>query len=319
MYTSPEATIIFVTLFWTIVTVSSWIIRSALLWLLDTSFTQQPKQNMINSNAKSKLFVTSPSLNNFRNLIRDKFSSTPQLVIMLVDAIATIEICACSLELWPIREVFGYWGLMIAIMLNGIRSNLFISLDAFGSPCNPWYRFLLGRTQLIWMASTWVIQLLSASIALEICKFWWSLKITIYHSARYELALKMLDPKNLINYTPDLNVTVWIGFLCEAIGTFLDFYLVTLFSCALKYWNSRSIKYDSDTLTTTNVNGAIINSQVSYSCSLTRKQFLTSFILRTMISFILTAYGLGWTGMYLNPANAFIQCWRIGVFHQSVI
>ncbi|CAI2733209.1 unnamed protein product [Schistosoma spindalis] len=308
MYTSIMATTLFVALFWTIITLLSWLLRNVLLWLFNSvtssQTTQESTKCLINLNVISKLFAKFPFVN-FINPIYNYFYSKPKLLLALLDAVATIELCACSLECWIVREVFGYWGLLVAIALNCIRSSLFVSFDAYGSPCNPWYRFLLGQTQPIWMIFTWTLQLLSASIALKLCIYWWSLQLTIYHSSRYKLALKMLNSQTLINYNSDLQVVVSIGFLCEAVVTFIDLYLNSLFSCILKRWNLQCLKHNSQLASST-------MSQMLNPCDLTWKQFLISYIVRLLIILTLIAYGLEWTGMYLNPANAFIQSWGIG-------
>ncbi|CAH8624662.1 unnamed protein product [Schistosoma curassoni] len=314
MYNSIVATTLFVALFWTIVTLLSWLIRNVLVSLFNSvtssQTTQESIKSFINFDVISKLLDKSPFVN-FRNSIYNHLYSKPKLLLAILDAVATIELCACSLECWIVREVFGYWGLLVAIALNCIRSSLFVSFDTYGSPCNPWYRFLLGQTQPIWMIFTWTLQLLSASIALKLCVYWWSLQLTVYHSARYELALKMLNPQTLMNYNSDLQVVVSIGFLCEAVVTFMDLYLNSLFSCILECWNSQCLKYTSQTTSSTNSIKSTV-SQVSNPCDLTRKQFIISYIVRLLIILTLIAYGLEWTGMYLNPANAFIQSWGVG-------
>ncbi|CAH8597271.1 unnamed protein product [Schistosoma mattheei] len=314
MYNSIVATTLFVALFWTIVTLLSWLIRNVLVSLFNSvtssQTTQESTKSFIKLNVISKLLAKSPFVN-FSNPIYNHLYSNPKLLLAILDAVATIELCACSLECWIVREVFGYWGLLVAIALNCIRSSLFVSFDTYGSPCNPWYRFLLGQTQPIWMIFTWTLQLLSASIALKLCVYWWSLQLTIYHSARYELALKMLNPQTLINYNSDLKVVVSIGFLCEAVVTFMDLYLNSLFSCILECWNSQCLKYTSQTESSTNSVKSTV-SQMSNPCDLTWKQFIISYIVRLLIILTLIAYGLEWTGMYLNPANAFIQSWGVG-------
>lgn len=140
------------------------------------------------------------------------------------------------------------------------------------------------------MIFTWTLQLLSASIALKLCVYWWSLQLTVYHSARYELALKMLNPQTLMNYNSDLQVVVSIGFLCEAVVTFMDLYLNSLFSCILECWNSQCLKYTSQTTSSTNSIKSTV-SQVSNPCDLTRKQFIISYIVRLLIILTLIAYG----------------------------
>ncbi|CAH8867035.1 unnamed protein product [Trichobilharzia szidati] len=315
MYTSGGATILAVALFWTIITLTSWIIKNLLIRLFENSKSQASQEsthNMIDLHSIPRLLVTFPSISS--NFILEKFRSTPQLLLVLMDAVATVEQCACSLECWPIREAFGYWGLLTAIGLNGIRTCLFVTRDAYGSPCNPWYRYLIGQIQPLWMVISWTAQLFSASIALEICKYWWSWRLTVHHSDRYDIAVDMLNPQNLPNYQSDLNVAVWIGFICEAFGTFIEFYLAILFLCALENWNSQCTRTAIQTTSSSVTNSADMptDSQTSPSCDLSRKQFLASFILRFLINITLVAYGLTWTGMYLNPANAFIQSWGLG-------
>ncbi|VDO51818.1 unnamed protein product [Schistosoma margrebowiei] len=301
--------------------------------------TQESRKSFISLNVISKLLAKSPFVN-FSNPIDNHFYSKPKLLLAILDAVATIELCACSLECWIVREVFGYWGLLVAIALNCIRSSLFVSFDTYGNPCNPWYRnatlalpilaftsaseppcssmmlprFLLGQTQPIWMIFTWTLQFLSALIALKLCIYWWSLQLTVYHSARYELALKMLNSQLLMNYNSDLQVVISIGFLYEAIVTFMDLYLNSLFTCILEHWNLHCLQYNtSQTTSSTNDSEMKMTmSQMSNVCELTWKQFLMSYIIRLLIILTLIAYGLEWTGMYLNPANAFIQSWGVG-------
>lgn len=67
-------------------------------------------------------------------------SLAPELQLALLDAVATFEVCACSLECWPVRAAFGHTGLLVAIALNGVRAGFFSCRDAYGNPCNPWYR-----------------------------------------------------------------------------------------------------------------------------------------------------------------------------------
>uniref|UniRef100_A0A5K4F002 Transmembrane protein n=1 Tax=Schistosoma mansoni TaxID=6183 RepID=A0A5K4F002_SCHMA len=311
MYTSVmTTTTLFVALFWTSITLLSWLLRNLLLWLFNSVNSTQTTKESTKSLINSKLLAKFPFVN-IKNLIYNHLYLKPNLLLALLDAVATIELCACSLECWIVREVFGYWGFLFAIALNCIRSSLFVSLDAYGNPCNPWYRFLLGQTQPIWLIFTWTLQLLSASIALKLCIYWWSLQLTHYHSARYELSLKMLNPEDLLNYTSDLQVTVSIGFLCEALATFVDLYLDSLFSCILESWNSHYLNHASQIPSSTNLVQSTV-SQASNPCDLTRKQYLTSYIVRLLIILTSVAYGLEWTGMYLNPANAFIQSWGIG-------
>ncbi|VDP72832.1 unnamed protein product [Schistosoma mattheei] len=101
--------------------------------------TQESTKSFIKLNVISKLLAKSPFVN-FSNPIYNHLYSNPKLLLAILDAVATIELCACSLECWIVREVFGYWGLLVAIALNCIRSSLFVSFDTYGSPCNPWYR-----------------------------------------------------------------------------------------------------------------------------------------------------------------------------------
>ncbi|KAH8857321.1 Aquaporin-like domain-containing protein [Schistosoma japonicum] len=284
-YNNPFATTLYVAIFWTMITLSSWLLRRAICWLFDyaksTQTTKESTKNMISVDVIPRQL----KLTSYWSYLDKHLYSNRQLLITLLDSIATIEICACSLECWIIREAFGSWGFLIAIALNCIRSSLFVSFDANGSPCDPWYRFLLGQTQPIWMVFTWTLQLLSASIALKLCKYWWSLQMTAYHIARYELALEMLDSQTIVNHTSDLQVVFIIGFLCEAIGTFIDLYLNILFLCILENWNSQYSSGDSQKLS------SVTNSKVSSSYILTRKQLLTSYIIRLFINLILIAYG----------------------------
>ncbi|CAH8625755.1 unnamed protein product [Schistosoma margrebowiei] len=318
MYNSIVATTLFVAFFWTIVTLLSWLIRNVLVSLFNSvpsssQTTQESRKSFISLNVISKLLAKSPFVN-FSNPIDNHFYSKPKLLLAILDAVATIELCACSLECWIVREVFGYWGLLVAIALNCIRSSLFVSFDTYGNPCSPWYRFLLGQTQPIWMIFTWTLQFLSALIALKLCIYWWSLQLTVYHSARYKLALKMLNSQLLMNYNSDLQVVISIGFLCEGIVTFMDLYLNSLFTCILEHWNLHCLQYNtSQTTSSTNDSEMKMTmSQMSNVCELTWKQFLMSYIIRLLIILTLIAYGLEWTGMYLNPANAFIQSWGVG-------
>ncbi|KAK4467866.1 hypothetical protein MN116_008785 [Schistosoma mekongi] len=310
-YNNVFAPILYVGIFWIIITLSSWLLRSAICWLFyNAKSSQTIKESTKNVIGFDIIPRRLKSINSWIYLDK-QLTSNHQLLIILLDSIATIELCACSLECWIIREAFGLWGFLIAIALNCIRSSLFISFDANGSPCDPWYRFLLGQTQPIWMVFTWTLQLLSASIALKLCKYWWSLQMTAYHIARYKLALDMLDPQTLVNHTSDLQVVFTIGFLCEALGIFMDLYLNILFSCILENWNSKYSSGNLQKLPSMTLDEPT-NSKVTNPHILTKKQLLTSYIVRLLINLTLIAYGLEWTGMYLNPANAFIQSWHVG-------
>ncbi|VDQ08990.1 unnamed protein product [Trichobilharzia regenti] len=188
-----------------------------------------------------------------------------------------------------------FWKVMLqcdSFLVNPIASFLsFIST----------VRYLIGQVQPIWMVISWTAQLLSASIALEICKYWWSWRVTIYHSDRYDIAVDMLNPQNLVNYQPDLNVAVWIGFICEAFGAFVEFYLAILFLCALENWNSQCTRTAIQTTSSSVANSEIpAGSQTSPNCDLSRKQFLASFILRFLINITLVAYGKQYIYIYIT-------------------
>ncbi|KAA3670735.1 uncharacterized protein DEA37_0014934, partial [Paragonimus westermani] len=86
----------------------------------------------------SQLFPSEPLLNLRGFFHRLYFGQS--LFLALLDAVATMEVCACSLECWPIRSAAGHIGLLVAIGMNAVRGAAFTCQDAYGNPCNPWYR-----------------------------------------------------------------------------------------------------------------------------------------------------------------------------------
>ncbi|VDQ00904.1 unnamed protein product, partial [Trichobilharzia regenti] len=65
MYTSGAATILAVAVFWTIISLTSWIIKNLLIWLFDNSKSQPSQEsthNIIGLNSIPRLLVTFPSI-----------------------------------------------------------------------------------------------------------------------------------------------------------------------------------------------------------------------------------------------------------------
>ncbi|CAH8658850.1 unnamed protein product [Dicrocoelium dendriticum] len=234
-------------------------------------------------------------------------------LLALLDSVAAMEVCACSLECWPIRAAAGNNGLLFAIAMNGVRGAIFTCKDAYGSPCNPWYRLLRRKSDPFWVGITWALQLLSAHVALTLVQIWWSLKLTEHHAASYKLLTVLTSKTNESTQIPsDLRVSPYSGFFVEGIGTFVDFYLAFLFVCVLDILNSGfritrdcSAVSCSDRSVRQTAQGVQVHPPSKF-------QFLSAFFLRLCIILFLVAKGLGLTGMYLNPANAYVHTWRVG-------
>ncbi|KAF8561073.1 hypothetical protein P879_07829 [Paragonimus westermani] len=226
-----------------------------------------------------------------------------------------MEVCACSLECWPIRSAAGHIGLLVAIGMNAIRGAAFACQDAYGNPCNPWYRFLTGQTNHVWVGITWILQLLGAQAALFLAQSWWSLRATAHHAARNELALLMRIPSKdpaaaRMLLTSDLQVSVWFGFLIEAFGSLTEFFLAFLFTCCIGQWNRRCVSRRTCSVTRCADSKSELNE--TEQMTQTREQFVTSFMVRLCINLWLTSKCLGLTGFYINPANALVHSWGIG-------
>ncbi|KAF5402474.1 hypothetical protein PHET_04128 [Paragonimus heterotremus] len=309
-------TVFHVILFWSIITLIASGFRRLLFYLndanLDTAaeFARTSQETVYVS---SQLFP-SESLLNLRGFFHRLYFGQ-SLFLALLDAVATMEVCACSLECWPIRSAAGHTGLLVAIGMNTVRGAVFTCQDAYGNPCNPWYRFLTGHSNHVWVGITWILQLLGAQAALFLAQSWWSLRATAHHAARNEIALLMRTPskdpavaRTLL--TPDLQVSTWIGFLVEALGSLTEFYLAFVFTCCIGQWNRRCAS--RRTCSATRCADAKSESNETEQMVQTRGQFVTSFLVRLRINLWLTSKCLGLTGFYINPANAFVHSWGIG-------
>lgn len=285
-----------VAVFWTFITLNSILCRRLVLYLFGSN------GEVVQGAARSV-----PSLPSF--LARAPFSTSQfrkLFLVSILDAIATFELCACSLDCWPFRVTAGRLGLLAAIALNSIRTNVFTYGDAYGNPCNPWYRLLTGQSTQFWVGLTWLLQLLSAQFAYVCAKAWWSLRPTYAHAARYKLAE---DPSNLI---ADLQVPIWKGFLIEAFGTFLEFYLAFLFTCIFAQWNRHYLRCPRTRRAFSSADDdQQIHIIVKREHETSRSQMLTSYCFRLFVSLYVTAQCLSLTGMYMNPANAFAHCWGV--------
>lgn len=90
------------------------------------------------------------------------------------------------------------------------------------------------------MGVTWLLQLLAALLSLQVARLWWSLGLTEHHWARYHLAKTIAqasDPASLRIIPSDLAVRPLVGFLTEAMGTFVECYLTTLVRCVIRGYN----------------------------------------------------------------------------------
>ncbi|TPP65901.1 hypothetical protein FGIG_08860 [Fasciola gigantica] len=178
----------------------------------------------------------------------------------------------------------------------------------------------------MWVGITWGMQIIAAFLALHVAQIWWSFRPTIYHASRYKLALEISSARfssmwpKPNSFQSDLRVSTWLGFLIETTGVFVDFALASVFACAIGRWNKHhqnsvfcSAVACSDTSFLSNRN-ASDECRADYHALLTpsRLQFWSSFALRLSISLFLTAKWIGLTGLYVNPANAFIQSWGLG-------
>ncbi|OON16489.1 hypothetical protein X801_07698, partial [Opisthorchis viverrini] len=269
-------------------------------------------QTSSDSRVSGSTALESPS---FLSSISGRFRFSPPMVLALFDALATMELCACSLECWPIRAVAGHHGLLAAIGMNTIRGATFTCMDAYGNPTNPWYRFLVGQSDFTWVAITWILQLLGAHAALQLAEIWWSLRPTVQHAARHQLALTLRQtpspelPPVSAPIQSDLQVSPLFGFIVEAFGSCVEFYLAFICSCVIGWWNRRRAFPEPPSVATScpdSLTGEVENIPQS------RIQFIGSFILRLCINLTITSKCLGLTGNYINPANAFIQSYGVG-------
>ncbi|KAA3679990.1 uncharacterized protein DEA37_0011206 [Paragonimus westermani] len=110
--------------------------------------------------------------------------------------------------------------------------------------------------------------------------------------------------------TSDLQVSVWFGFLIEALGSLTEFFLAFLFTCCIGQWNRRCVL--RRTCSSTRCADSKSESNETEQITQTREQFVTSFMVRLSINLWLTSKCLGLTGFYINPANAFVHSWGIG-------
>ncbi|KER23341.1 hypothetical protein T265_08753 [Opisthorchis viverrini] len=312
-------TAFFVALFWTAVTILAFVGRRLVLFLsapTRTSDNDRTRDTTCQTSSDSRVSgstaLESPS---FLSSISGRFRFSPPMVLALFDALATMELCACSLECWPIRAVAGHHGLLAAIGMNTIRGATFTCMDAYGNPTNPWYRFLVGQSDFTWVAITWILQLLGAHAALQLAEIWWSLRPTVQHAARHQLALTLRQtpspelPPVSAPIQSDLQVSPLFGFIVEAFGSCVEFYLAFICSCVIGWWNRRRAFPEPPSVATScadSLTGEVENIPQS------RIQFIGSFILRLCINLTITSKCLGLTGNYINPANAFIQSYGVG-------
>ncbi|KAG5441186.1 hypothetical protein CSKR_102395 [Clonorchis sinensis] len=317
-------TVFFVALFWTAVTILAFVGRRLVLLLSApprTSDDDRTRDTTCPTSSDSRVSgSTTLEWLSFLSRISGRFRFTPPMVLALFDALATMELCACSLECWPIRAVAGHHGLLAAIAMNTIRGAVFTCMDAYGNPTNPWYRFLVGQSDFTWVAITWILQLFGAHAALGLAEIWWSLKPTVQHAARHQLALTLrqtpspeLPPVNA-PIQPDLQVSPLFGFIIEAFGSCVEFYLAFICSCVIGWWNHRRAFPEPSSLATScadSLTGNARSGEVE-NVPQSRTQFIGSFILRMCINLTITSKCLGLTGNYINPANAFIQSYGVG-------
>ncbi|KAA0195147.1 hypothetical protein FBUS_09145 [Fasciolopsis buskii] len=309
---SVMAALICLILFWTLVTVFAVLTRRLLL-----HFSFRQVASFLNSHCRNST-TWCQSLHAWISEV----CLSHALQLALLDSLATFEICACSMECWTVRAAVGQTGLLIAIAANGIRGFLFTCGDAYGNPCTPFYRYLHGRTSATWVGITWGMQIIAAFFALHVAEMWWSLHPTVYHSLRHKLALEISDARfsskpNSIQ--SDLQVSVWCGFLIETTGVFVDFALATLFACVIDRWNVRHqnpvlcspVACSDKLVSNRDANDQCRTDHCSH-LTPSRLQLWGSFALRLCINLFLTAQCIGLTGLYVNPANAFIQSWGLG-------
>lgn len=312
-------TVICVGFFWVVITILAIATRQILFFLFEPDRTTRSSTNPLDSNTAVESTGHSWLLSMKGAVSRYEFSRP--LLLTFLDAIATFEVCACSMECWPIRAVAGRHGHLLAIALNGVRSFMFTCKDAYGSPCNPWYRFLVGSSTFTWVSITWIFQLLGAHAALRFARSWWALRPTAYHAARHELAEILSNPDKHPSYSSissDLNVPFWQGFFIEGSGSFIEFYLAFGFAFILNHWNrycSRSRSSSATNCTDCSPGDSTESDRPAASFGvlvLTRFQLYASFAIRLLLTVYLTEKCIGLTGFYLNPANAYIQSFGIG-------
>ncbi|CAL8082551.1 unnamed protein product [Calicophoron daubneyi] len=229
------------------------------------------------------------------------------------------------MECWVFRPAGGLFAYMIALALNAVRGCLFTCFDAYGSPCNPWYRFLAGKTEFIWVGITWALQMIGAAAALQFAQFWWSFRWTKFHALRDDLAKSVSatrfspDPEVRRKVPPDLNVSPAVGFFVEAAGALTEYFLVSLSTCALQIWNGRDCYPSSATACADSATGGALigydndeRNTLNLSPTKMRIQLWVSYLIRLLLTLTLTSQCLALTGAYINPANASVQAWGVG-------
>uniref|UniRef100_A0A0K0F723 Aquaporin n=1 Tax=Strongyloides venezuelensis TaxID=75913 RepID=A0A0K0F723_STRVS len=137
-------------------------------------------------------------------------------IIIILEFIGTVQICAPMFDVNIIIESYGMTGVLIEIIFIEI-CNSYLLRDAYGDPC-PIIGKLLNKKSWKWFSILLSTQFLAGLTSFRLAKYWWSLK---FHPIYDEIIGKE-------NCEADLTVTLIYGMVIEAMGVICSKYIENL-------------------------------------------------------------------------------------------
>uniref|UniRef100_A0A0N4ZV99 Aquaporin n=1 Tax=Parastrongyloides trichosuri TaxID=131310 RepID=A0A0N4ZV99_PARTI len=135
-------------------------------------------------------------------------------IIILLEFIGTIQICAPMFDVNLIIESYGIGGVFIEITFIEI-CNSFLLRDAFADPCPLIGKLINNKKPWKWLSILLGTQFLAGLVSFKIAKYWWSFK---FHPAYNEMISD-------VNCEADLTVTLIYGMFVEGMGVVSSKYI----------------------------------------------------------------------------------------------